>query len=147
MAIGVFISITPTIPFHTVLALGLAFLLRASKPAAYIGIWFSNPVTIPFLYLACYKVGVFILPDCSTEFGEVMSLVKTLQNGDMALSEKWVHLARFIEGEMDVLIAINIGGLVLAIGPGVATYFITHRLTMRMQSAKSRTPKSGQMIL
>ena len=48
MAIGVFISVTPTIPFHTVIALALAFILRGSKAAAAIGVWFSNPVTIPF---------------------------------------------------------------------------------------------------
>ncbi len=147
MAIGVFIAFTPTIPFHTVLALGLAFLLRASKPAAYIGIWFSNPVTIPFMYLASYKVGVFMLPECSTEFSEVMSLVKILQNGDVTFSEKWMNITGFIEGEMDVLIAMNLGGVVLAIGPGIAAYIVTYRMMCRMQQASdSRNPEPKQII-
>ena len=57
MAIGVFIAVTPTIPFHTVLAIALAILLNVSKPAAILGVWVSNPVTVIFLYFACYKTG------------------------------------------------------------------------------------------
>ena len=34
VAVGTFIGITPTIPFHTVMTLALAFLLRGSKVAA-----------------------------------------------------------------------------------------------------------------
>ena len=37
-AIGIFIGITPTLPFHTFLILGLAPLFRASVIAAYLGI-------------------------------------------------------------------------------------------------------------
>ena len=51
MAIGVFVGVTPTIPFHTALALGLSFIFRGSKAAAAIGVWFSNPITIPFFLL------------------------------------------------------------------------------------------------
>ena len=61
MAVGVFVSITPTIPFHTVIAIALAFILRGSKPAAAIGVWFCNPVTLPLFYLASYKTGMFLL--------------------------------------------------------------------------------------
>lgn len=142
MAIGVFIGITPTIPLHTVLALGLAVILRASKPAAYIGIWFSNPVTIPFFYLASYKLGAFILPECSTEFSEVMSLLNVLGNGDVSFVHKWTCFSGFVEEEMDMLIAMNVGGVVIAIIPGIAAYFITYRIMSRMHSADSGNPKT-----
>jgi hypothetical protein len=147
MAIGIFVAITPTMPFHTVLALGIAFLLRASKPAAYIGIWFCNPVTMPFLYLASYKAGIVMLPKCSTEFTDVMALVRTLQDGDIDFLDRWGYLVQFIKDEIDVLIALNLGGLVLAIGPSVAAYFITHRIMVRVQAAKARNLKSGQTLL
>ena len=61
MAIGVFIGVTPTFPFHTVLALTLAFAFRGSKPAAVLGVWFGNPLTMPFFYLGSYKIGMLIL--------------------------------------------------------------------------------------
>jgi len=38
MAIGAFIAITPTIPFHMVIAVALAFVFRCSKVAALIGV-------------------------------------------------------------------------------------------------------------
>ena len=59
LAIGVFVAINPTMPFHTIFVLALAILLRASKPDALIGVWASNPFTMVFLYLACFKTGCF----------------------------------------------------------------------------------------
>ncbi len=61
MSIGIFIGITPTFPFHTILALALAYAFRASKAAAAIGVWIGNPLTMPFLYLGSYKAGSIIL--------------------------------------------------------------------------------------
>lgn len=50
MALGVFIGVTPTIPFHMISALALASILRVSRTAAVMGCWVSNPITIPALY-------------------------------------------------------------------------------------------------
>ena len=61
IAIGVFIGVTPTIPFHTILAVALAGLLRASKLAAALGVWVANPLTIPVLYYTSYQLGRRIL--------------------------------------------------------------------------------------
>jgi len=54
MALGVFVGVTPTIPFHTVIALSLAALLRVSPVTAFIGIQVGNPLTVPAFYLAAY---------------------------------------------------------------------------------------------
>ena len=61
MALGVFVGITPTIPFHTVAVLSLAALFRVSPVTAFIGIQIGNPLTVPAIYLASYKVGQFLL--------------------------------------------------------------------------------------
>jgi len=62
MAIGVLVSITPTIPFHTALIVLIGVVFRQNISAAYISSWIvSNPVTIPILYLSQYKLGRFIL--------------------------------------------------------------------------------------
>ena len=136
MAIGVFVAITPTIPFHTALAVILAFILRGSKPAAVIGVWFSNPVTIPIFYWASYKVGILMLEDCSTDFCQVMSLLETLERRDLPFAAKWQNMAGFFECQVDVLFAMIAGGAVLGIVPGVAVYFITHRIVNRIHSPK-----------
>ncbi len=61
MALGVFIGVTPTIPFHLVAALFLAALLGVSPVTAFIGIQVGNPLTVVPIYLSAYKVGQFLL--------------------------------------------------------------------------------------
>ncbi len=86
LAIGVFIGVTPTIPFHTLLIVFLCFLLRKNITAAYLGSWLvSNPVTIPFFYLSQYRLGKFLLGDgCSRDLGGY-SLVNLLQKSGDAI--------------------------------------------------------------
>lgn len=61
IAIGVFVGVTPSFPFHTAIALGLAMLLRGSRIAAAAGVWVSNPVTLPLFYIASYRTGAYFL--------------------------------------------------------------------------------------
>jgi uncharacterized protein len=107
MAIGVFIGVTPTFPFHTALAIALAFVLRGSKPAAIIGVWFGNPVTMPFFYLASYKIGVLILGH-QAPFDLKYESIKAL------FSLGW-----------EVAVAMLVGGLILGLPPALIFYFLT----------------------
>ncbi len=118
MAIGVFVSITPTIPFHTVIAVALAFVLKGSKPAAIIGVWFSNPITIPFFYLGCYRVGMFILDKPILFNPKLMTIQELLKMG-------W-----------DVTVAMILGGVILGIIPGIAAYFITRNIFTKIRMRK-----------
>jgi len=115
MAIGVFISITPTIPFHTIIALFLAFILRGSKAAAAIGVWFSNPLTIPLFYKGSYDLGMSVLGNSapfSTKYESIIELLKLGAN---------------------VTIAMVTGGIILGILPGIATYFITRKIFIKLR--------------
>lgn len=115
MAIGVFISITPTIPFHTVLALFLAFIFRGSKPAAAIGVWFCNPVTAPAFYLASYKSGMLIL------------------NRPAPFDIKYESITELVKLGADVTVAMIVGSIFLGIIPGIATYFITRKIFTKIR--------------
>jgi uncharacterized protein len=123
MAIGVFISITPTIPFHTVIAVALAFVLKGSKPAAIIGVWFSNPITIPFFYLGCYHVGMLILDKPISFDPKLMSIQELMKMG------------------LDVTLAMILGGVILGIIPGIAAYFITRNIFTKIRMRKKRDAK------
>ncbi|MBW2740074.1 MAG: DUF2062 domain-containing protein [Deltaproteobacteria bacterium] len=118
MAIGVFISVTPTIPFHTVIALALAFVLRGSKAAAAIGVWFSNPITIPLFYKGSYDVGMSILGNSAPFNIEYESILELLKLG------------------ADVTLAMITGGVVLGILPAIAAYFITSRIFIKLRLRK-----------
>jgi uncharacterized protein len=62
---GVFISFTPLIGFHLLLAATMAFLLRSNIVASAIGTLIGNPLTFPFIWLSSYKLGTVLLNDGS----------------------------------------------------------------------------------
>ena len=119
MAIGVFVGITPTMPFHTVIAVALAFILRGSKAAAAIGVWFCNPFTAPFFYLGSYKVGMFI-------FGN-----------SAPFDIKYESILELIKLGMDVTMAMIAGGIILGILPGIVAYFITRKIIATIRSRRT----------
>ena len=129
MAIGIFVSITPTFPFHTVIAITLAFALRGSKPAAAIGVWFCNPVTLPFFYLGSYKAGMFILGKSAPFDVKYESVLELMKLGILELMKLG----------MDVTVAVITGGVILGILPGIAAFFITRKIFTKIRSRR----KSG----
>ena len=120
MALGVFIAFTPTIPFHMVGALALAAVLRVSPVSAFLGIQICNPLTIPAIYLAAYKVGQFLLyRDKPLVFPETFSF------------EAWLNV--LWQGG----VALQVGGVVLAIPPAIAAYFVTLWIVQRYRRRKA----------
>lgn len=120
MAVGVFVAVTPTIPFHTVIALVLAFALKASKPAAVIGVWFSNPITIPPLYYGSYKVGMLLLDRNFLPDPGVLSLQEMLKHG------------------LDITFAMILGGALLGILPAIGAYFLTRQFFRKLRARRAR---------
>jgi len=117
-AIGVFVGMTPTIPFHTVLAVVLAFLFKGSKAAAAIGVWFSNPVTIPLFYFLSYRVGTFFfnLTPFDARPHTVLELMKM---------------------GTDLTVAMVSGGMILGILPGVAAYWFARWFVIRRHRSET----------
>lgn len=120
MALGVFIGITPTIPFHMVGALTLAALLRVSPVTAFIGIQIGNPLTMVPLYVAAYKVGQFLLyrgkPLMFPETFSFKAWISVLWQGGVAL---------------------QVGGVILAIPPAIVAYFLTLWIVQRYHRRKA----------
>jgi len=120
MALGVFIGFTPTIPFHMVGALTLAALLRVSPVTAFLGIQICNPLTIPAIYLAAYKVGQFLLYR-----GKPLVFPETFS------FEAWMGV--LWQGG----VALQVGGVILAIPPAIASYFLTLWIIQRYRRRKA----------
>jgi len=106
MAVGVFMGITPTVPLQTIIAVVLALILKASKPAAVIGTLTANPLTLPVFYIGSYKVGKFLLGD------------------PIPTDIQYESVAAFLKLGTDMTIAMLAGGVLLGLVPGIATYFI-----------------------
>jgi uncharacterized protein (DUF2062 family) len=119
MAVGVFVAVTPTIPFHTTIAVVMAFALKASKPAAVIGVWISNPVTIPPLYYGSYKLGMLMLGRSDALDPSALSLQELFKQG------------------ADITIAMIIGGALLGIVPAIGSYFITRHFFRKLRARRA----------
>jgi hypothetical protein len=59
-AIGLFFAFIP-VPFQMVLAAGVAICIHANLPLAIALVWIANPLTMPFIFYACYVVGTWVL--------------------------------------------------------------------------------------
>ncbi len=60
-AIGVFVSFTPYLGLHFLIAGLLAWLLGGSIIASALGTFFGNPLTFPLIWGSTYKLGSFLL--------------------------------------------------------------------------------------
>jgi len=120
MALGVFIGVTPTIPFHFIAALSLAALLRVSPVTILIGIQIGNPLTIPAFYLAAYKVGQFLLYR-----GKPLMFPETFS------FKAWIGV--LWQGG----VALQVGGVIIAIPPAIVAYFLTLWIVQRYRRRKA----------
>jgi uncharacterized protein (DUF2062 family) len=127
MAVGIFISITPIIPLQTLVAVTLAFLVRGSKSAAALGTWLSNPLTIPLVYYADYKLGCVVL-NCQ-------STVDTIA---------FDSFAEFMDLGLEVTSAMLVGSLVIGSVLGVVAYFVTFRGFVVIRRRSTPTPPQSE---
>lgn len=116
MAIGIFVSMTPFFPFHTAIAVTMSVILRGSKRAAAIGVWLSNPLTIPFCYFLIYKVGMLLLGQ------------------DSVYDPNWKTFSDIVHMGIGVAYAMVIGGAVVGTSLGLPTYYVTKKIFQRIQN-------------
>ncbi len=59
-AIGLFCAFLP-VPFQMLLAAPSAVFFRANLPLSVALVWITNPLTMPPIFYACYKLGALVL--------------------------------------------------------------------------------------
>ena len=120
MAVGIFVSATPTIPFQTLIAVAICLVVRGSKTAAAVGVWLSNPLTIPLFYLGSYKTGAMLLGI----------------SNDHAITS--YNAADMLELGVDITVAAVAGGIMIGIILGVVAYFLTFRAVTKIRSREKK---------
>ena len=136
VAIGTFIGVTPTIPFHTVLTLALALLLRGSKVAALLATFIvSNPLTFLPQYYLSWQIGNWLLPG-KHSWEDVSGLINLIGSG----AKTSEILAAFNHVSTNSLTVLIVGGIVLAIPFTVIFYCLSYNFFRGMQ--KKRLEKS-----
>lgn len=132
MAIGVFVGMTPTIPFHTIIIIFLTMFFRQNLTAAMLGAWIMNPLTIPVFYFAEYEIGKSVLGL------QHMEIVLKDCSVDALLAAGW-----------HIFYPLQIGGVILALLFAIPAYFITHKSILAFRKRNERdgdTEKSSQEV-
>jgi len=130
-AIGSAIGVTPTLPLHNILILGLTLLFRVNPIAGIITANIvSNPLTFVPQYFLAWKIGDFFLPGRLTweKIKEVLALIKA--EGIMDSLDTLQAMG------VDALLVLLAGGLVLAIPAGLLTYIIVFRFFATLQQKR-----------
>jgi uncharacterized protein (DUF2062 family) len=112
LAIGVFVGVTPTIPFHTAIIVLIGLLFRRNITAGYLGAWIiSNPLTVPLLYVAQYELGRFLLG---------------MERSRFELPDYTLRSITALGWE--ILLPLLTGGILMAPFFAVPAYFVVRRL-------------------
>lgn len=132
VALGVFIGITPTIPFHTVLILGLAMLLRASKISSLLASWVvSNPLTFFAQYYFSWLLGRLIFPG-HLSWQKINSVMHSIEEGAGFL--EIIHKIATLGTK--AIAAMVAGGCLLALPFTVAGYFVSLNIFQKIEARR-----------
>lgn len=137
---GIFISFSPTIPFHTILGIICAVIMGGSKRAAIIAVWLSNPITIPVFYAAAYYTGVFLLGTQHADIQFIYDLIDIIE-GSMNTSQKIDQILLVMKPEMQIVYAMLFGGAVLGLPASIVSYFLTRKWVKQIRNEKVSNKK------
>ncbi len=112
IALGNFVGILPFLGLHTVIAIGLAYLLRLNIVVVFLGTQISNPFSFPFILFISAQLGSLVLNG---------SMLNLKFSGDINIIKQYV---------MPTLI----GSVLLGLGVGTVSYFITMKFAKRFRA-------------
>lgn len=132
-AVGVLIGISPTLPLHTVLIIGITLLFRISTIAGLItATVVSNPLTFVPQYYLCWLVGNWVLPGKLSWQGMQEELNLLMRSG-FGESLKSISVLG-----IDAILVMLTGGFITGIPLAVATYFLTVHFFIKIQEKRKK---------
>lgn len=138
-AIGVFIGLTPTIPFHTITILAISVVTRTSLIAALIT---SVVVCNPLTYIAIYYFSL-LLGNLVTPFALNWEKIKSVLNVVLSDGSLEARIQPLLSVGYEATIVMLVGGTVLALPFAILTYYsclflvISYRRTRRQKQVLS----------
>lgn len=112
VALGNFVGILPFLGFHTVMALGLAYLMRLNMMVVFLGTQISNPFSFPFILFISAQLGSLAM------YGSFLNLKFT---GDVNILKGYI-------------MPTIIGSIILGLGISIPSYFITLRFAKKYKT-------------
>ncbi len=141
-ATGIGISMFPFFGYHMIVALAFSWTIGGSMPAAAIGTFIGNPWTFPIIWMLTLQVGNLILG--ISDSNKVISS-DVLINEVLVITD--ILRSFFIEGDtesfrialkdMELIPAMTVGSIPLAVLSWVLVYFTFRRIVIRYQKIRS----------
>ena len=140
-SIGVFITFSPILGLHTVIATVLAFLFRFNKVAIYVGTYINNPFTLVPIIIVSYGIGAFILGRPLRIPEEGMELLKHPH------PLTWSYYRQLFTTSWYLVEPFAIGGMALSAVCSVVSYPLTLRWLRRhrFRKEKAARAKAGKL--
>ncbi|MBI5073914.1 MAG: DUF2062 domain-containing protein [Nitrospirae bacterium] len=112
VALGNFVGILPLVGLHTVVAIGLAHLLRLNIMIVFLGTQISNPISFPFILFISAQIGNLMLSG---------ALLKIQFTTDLAVLKSYI-------------LPTIIGGIVLGLVVSSVSYVLTLKIARRFRT-------------
>lgn len=133
VAIGIFVTWTPTIGFQMALTLALSTLFRANKVVGVPLVWISNPATL-WIYIPNYLLGCRLLGEAPSTDVLIQSLAKAFGLNDHGLKERFLTLVQTL---WDVLAPLMLGSVIVGAFLGAAAYAATYKGVQIFQNRRA----------
>jgi uncharacterized protein (DUF2062 family) len=126
VAIGIFVTWTPTIGFQMILTVALATLLRSNKAVGVPFVWISNPFTLVPIYYPNYRLGCWMLG--RNPLGPAFLAGAGAGSGWLEQIQAWW------QATWQVFWPLWAGSFVVGLLLGVASYFATRYAVIRYRA-------------
>lgn len=135
-AIGLIVAFSPTMGIQMVLAAVVATIFRASRAAAIVPVWITNPVTAVPVYGFCYWLGAFFW-----EGPPVAEVLQTLRKVTSGFTEyRFYHIVEvfkeFLMLGVEIVIPMAIGGLIVGLLSALLAYPVVLRAVIRYREIR-----------
>jgi len=133
LALGLFVGMTPSMGFHTAIAVFLAALLKWNKISAAVGVWITNPLTAPVIYSVNYFIGA-----------KLIGLEKVYL---LSEAHGFARIYKIMLKAPEIFWALTIGGIVLGLPLAVAGYYFSYSVVQKYQDdIKEKLVKSKKKL-
>lgn len=123
VALGSFIAFTPFIGLQMLLAALVATVAGASRKAAMLAVWISNPLTMGPIFALTYQLGVVLVMP-----GSASAATKTVGAG--------LTLVGLFDSGWALLLPLLAGGALVGLVAAGVSYVLTHRGVRTYQAGK-----------
>ena len=133
-AIGVFVGLTPTIPFHTVI---IVFLSLVTRTSAFAGITVSWIVCNPFTYLPIYYCAAVVGNHLTPYELNLMSVHAALEQA-MAGGGIQNSLTTLAQTGYEALVVMGVGGISIALPFALVSYYLALFFFLKIQKKRDK---------